>query len=424
MTPLDPSAIERVTGHEPQWRQEERREALALVEKLGMPSPVEEMWRYIELGFDLDDYGLVEAPGEPGDASLDGLVPAGRVVLVDGAAVSSEPVDSGGVSFGTLAAALAERPDEVQALQGRGVAADTDIFAAAHRAFGTDGAFLAVARGVTAPPVLVEIHAATAGAISFPRVAVVTEAAAHASIVIHATSPDGVDAVVVPQLEIVAGPASRVDVTLIQNHGKATRSIAHGRAVVDRDATVTLAEAGLGAALSRLHLSVDLEGQGSNTELVGAYFGDHDQVLDYRYFMHHVGPRTASNMFLKGAVEDTALSVFTGLIRIEETGQGTDAYQTNRNLILSEGAAAQSVPNLEILANDVRCGHGSTVGPLDEEQRYYLMSRGLDAERADRLQVRGFFEEALQRFPHPQVLDPLRRWMRAKFEAAQEEGRV
>ena len=125
--------------------------------------------------------------------------------------------------------------------------------------------------------------------------------------------------------------------------------------------------------------------------MVGAYFGEQHQILDYRYFMRHVGTNTRSDMFLKGAVEDQARSVFTGMIRIEETGHKTEAFQTNRNLILSDGASAQSVPNLEILANDVRCGHGSTVGPLDAEQRYYLMSRGLAPERADRLQVRGFF---------------------------------
>jgi Fe-S cluster assembly protein SufD len=109
-------------------------------------------------------------------------------------------------------------------------------------------------------------------------------------------------------------------------------------------------------------------------------------------------------MFLKGAVADHAKSVFSGLIRIEKEGQKSNAHQTNRNLVLSDGAEAHSVPNLEILADDVRCGHGSAVGPLDEEQRYYLQSRGLDRPRADRLQVKGFFEEAIQRFPY-RVLD-------------------
>ena len=140
--------------------------------------------------------------------------------------------------------------------------------------------------------------------------------------------------------------------------------------------------------------------------------------------MRHVAENTHSDMVLKGAVEDEALSVFTGMIRIEETAQRTDAFQTNRNLILSEGAAAQSVPNLEILANDVRCGHGSTVGPLDAEQRYYLMSRGLDRERSDRLQVHGFFEEVLSRFPEASMTAPVRDAINAKYVAAQREGRV
>jgi Fe-S cluster assembly protein SufD len=129
-------------------------------------------------------------------------------------------------------------------------------------------------------------------------------------------------------------------------------------------------------------------------------------------------------MHLKGAVEDEALSVFTGMIRIETTGQKTEAFQTNRNLILTKGASAQSVPNLEILANDVKCGHGSSVGPLDEDQRYYLMSRGLTPDVADRLQVRGFFEEVIAEIPHADLAPWIRDRINAKYIAAQEEGRL
>ena len=129
-------------------------------------------------------------------------------------------------------------------------------------------------------------------------------------------------------------------------------------------------------------------------------------------------------MLLKGAVEDAARSVFTGLIRVEDEAQKTEAFQTNRNLILSEGAAALSVPNLEILANDVRCGHGSTVGPLDREQRYYLMSRGLTPERADRLQVHGFFEQVLRKVSSRELRAPVRDWINAKYAAAQDKGRL
>ncbi|MET0831699.1 MAG: Fe-S cluster assembly protein SufD, partial [Acidimicrobiia bacterium] len=290
-------------------------------------------------------------------------------------------------------------------------------------AFGGDGALVDVAAGVVADPVLVRLHTATGGSISYPTVAVVAGENAQASVVVDITSED-VDAVTVPLIQVAAGPASLVKLSIIQHLGPRLRQVGALRAAVDRDATLALAEAGLGGRLARLHLMVDLEGRGSSANVVGTYFGDEDQVMDYRYFMRHAGLDTRSDMFLKGAVEDRALSVFTGLIRIDEGAQRTDAYQTNRNLILSEGAAAQSVPNLEILANDVKCGHGSSVGPLDEEQRYYLMSRGLDRSQADRLQVRGFFEQALTRFPHPEVTDAVREWVNAKYVTAQAEGRV
>lgn len=420
---MDQTAVDRASASEPDWRAAERQTAFEYFEKLDMPSN-EEVWKYVELDFSLDDYTIPTTPGEPGDAGFEGFAPTRRIVVVDGIATSVDRGAEADVWVGSIVSAVTERTEAFRRIEGHGIPSDLDKFAAAHRAFGGDGAFVHVGRGVVSDPVLVELHAATPGAISFPRIVVVAEPTSEASVIVHARSPEGLNALVVPQIEIIADQAANVTVSVVQNHGRGVRSIGHARVHVDRDATVTFAEAGLGAALSRLHLTVDLVGRGSNGKVVGAYFGDRDQVLDYRYFMHHVGLNTSSDMFLKGAVEDEALSVFTGMIRIEEDAQRTNAYQTNRNLILSDGAAAQSVPNLEILANDVKCGHGSTMGPLDEEQRYYLMSRGLDGDQADRLQVRGFFEEALRRFPHEQVMGPLRRWMNAKFISAQQEGRL
>lgn len=426
---MDRLAFERAATGEPDWRVAERRRAFADFETLPMPGAKDELWKYVNLDFDLADFSLVETPGTAGDASLGGFSPQRRVVLVDGIAVAVDAGDrADGVWVGGLADAVTDRPEPLQALDGpdggRGIATGIDRFGAAHRAFGGDGALIHVAKGAFSGGVLIEMHAATDAAVSFPRIVVVAEEQSQVSVAVHLRSDPGVTALVVPQIEIVGGPGSNIGVSVVQNLGRSMRSIGHASAVLDRDASLVFAEAGLGARLSRLHLSIDLQGRGSSGDVVGAYFGDRDQVLDYRYFMRHAGRNTRSNMFLKGAVEDEALSVFTGMIRIEEGAQRTDAFQTNRNLILSEGAAAQSVPNLEILANDVQCGHGSTVGPLDEEQRYYLMSRGLDPERADRLQVRGFFEEALVRFPHPEVAAPLRQWINAKFVEAQAEGRV
>lgn len=230
--------------------------------------------------------------------------------------------------------------------------------------------------------------------------------------------------VTVPQVEAMVGPGSRLGLVTVQDWGYETRAIAQERVRAGRDAAVRIGEAGLGARLGRLHLTVDLEGQGSHAEVVGLYFGELEQLLDYRLFIHHHSPNTNSDVFLKGAVQDQSHSVFTGLIKIHKDAQRTNAFETNRNLVLSEGAGAESVPNLEILANDVRCGHGSTVGPIDEEQRYYLMTRGLSRFRADRLIVQGFFEEVLQQLPVGLLADPLRLEVNEKFVSAQREGRL
>jgi Fe-S cluster assembly protein SufD len=425
VTPLDTAAVARATADEPAWRAAARRHALARVEGRALPSSRDELWKYVDLDFDLGDYRLVDEPGPvPGPGAILGAAPG--LAVVDGIAAEVDPASTpftGGVTVRPLADAVASGHPALDSLLAPSLAADNDVFVAGHAAFGGDGAVVDVAAGVVSDPVLIRLHTATAGSVSYPTVAVVAGENAQASVVVDITSED-VDALTVPLIRVAAGPAALVKLSIIQHLGPRVRQVGALRASVDRDATLALAEAGLGGRLARLHLMVDLEGRGSSANVVGAYFGDDDQVIDYRYFMHHAGLDTRSDMFLKGAVEDRALSVFTGLIRIDEGAQRTDAYQTNRNLILSEGAAAQSVPNLEILANDVKCGHGSSVGPLDGEQRYYLMSRGLDRSQADRLQVRGFFEQALTRFPHPEVTDAVREWVNAKYVTAQAEGRV
>ena len=122
-------------------------------------------------------------------------------------------------------------------------------------------------------------------------------------------------------------------------------------------------------------------------------------MLDFRTLQDHDAPRTRSNLLFKGAVEDVARSVYSGLVRLRTTAQKANAYQTNRNLVLSEGAHAESIPNLEIEANDVKCSHASTVGPIDDDQLYYLESRGIPPEDAERLIVLGFFDDVLERLP-------------------------
>ena len=386
------------------WMASRRLAAVDQLAELALPSEREEIWRYLDLDFDPAFLSAPQAAGSEG--SSDDVLENwhGNVVsIVDGFVVAD------GVPT------IAEASNEIAFVK------DSHAFATAFTAFAPGAALLTGDH--LAEPLLVDIQA-TSGATTFPGVHIEVPRGTEASVIVRLRSTTDVPATVVPTITAEVLDNARLTLTIIQDWNYGTRSFGRGVIELGRDANLLLAEVGLGAKIGRLHLDVDFVGNGSTAKIYGAYFGEEDQTLDYRYFMNHIGMHTRSDMVLKGAVEDKALSVFTGMIRIEETGQKTEAFQTNRNLILSSGASAQSVPNLEILANDVMCGHGSTVGPLDEDQRYYLMSRGLTPESADRLQVRGFFEEVVQQIPDEAIADWVRDRINGKFIAAQEEGRV
>lgn len=398
MLALDRTTHERLTADLPAPLRDAAVAAFAAFETLPMPSPTQEDWRYVDVPERLPELCIPDGPGaDPSPSAYEAAlgVTAGRADIVDG---HVSGVAGSNISEFAGAELLSYQP-----------VGAVDKFGAAAGAFGGSGVVVEAAAGeIVAQPVFVSTEVATPGAVSIPRLLVIGGEASAVEVVVEQRSPDGLDALVLPEFEVVAGKAARVSVTVVQTWGDETVAIGRHHLRADQDGFVGLAEAAFGARVSRLHLTVDLAGRGADARITGAYFGDGGQTLDYRYFMNHVGPKTTSEMFLKGAVAGEARSVFTGMIRIEPDGQGANAHQTNRNLVLSDDAEAHSVPNLEILANDVRCGHGSAVGPLDEEQRYYLMSRGLPEPRADRLQVLGFFEEALQRFPH-QSLEPMLR---------------
>ncbi len=427
MSHFDQTVSTTAGASDPAWRSRVRSAAFKAFSDGAMPSQEDEIWRYVDLDFSFDDYRPpADVAVDLGNDPLVAHLPHPTTVrVVDGSFLGDDHIADGVVVMSLERAAL-EHSDAVEAAFNRsGIAAGGDIFKAATNAFGGDGVFVHAARGIVAPSVIaIDIHVGSDGAASFPSVVIAADEHADISVVVHLRSAPDADALIVPQFSIAVGDGARVSLSVVQNLGYEVRSIGSLRAEIGADALFRFGEVGLGGRLARLHLDVGLEGRGSSANIVGAYFGEQNQILDYRYFMRHIGTNTRSDMFLKGAVEDDARSVFTGMIRIEESGQKTEAYQTNRNLILSDGASAQSVPNLEILANDVKCGHGSTVGPLDAEQKYYLMSRGLDPERAERLQVRGFFEEALGKLPHPELATPVREWINRKYETAQAEGRV
>jgi Fe-S cluster assembly protein SufD len=181
--------------------------------------------------------------------------------------------------------------------------------------------------------------------------------------------------------------------------GKGAFHLAQQRTLAGRDATLDTLNLSFGASVSRVDLTAELRGPGANSDMLGLYFGDGNQHFDHNTRQDHIAPNTKSDLLYKGALDGHARAVFRGIIRVHKGAQQTDAYQTNRNLLLSEHARADSLPNLEIEADDVKCSHGATVGELDPEHLFYLMSRGLPRAQAERLVVMGFLGEVLSRLP-------------------------
>ncbi|HUP87751.1 MAG TPA: Fe-S cluster assembly protein SufD, partial [Longimicrobiales bacterium] len=209
-------------------------------------------------------------------------------------------------------------------------------------------------------------------------------------------------------VEVIAGNSADVQYVALQSWGQGVRHIATQRTIAGRDANVDTLVVNLGASVARVDLSASLEGPGARSDMLGLYFAQGTQHFDHNTRQDHKVPHATSDLLYKGALYDKTRAIFRGIIKVFPKAQRTDAYQTNRNLLLSNKAEATSLPNLEIEADDVRCSHAATVGHLDTEELFYIMSRGVSRREAERLVVFGFFGEVLDRLPLPQVVEELR----------------
>lgn len=402
----------------PEWLVAMRRQGAEVLAASSMPESTAEDWKYVDLDFALDDFAPAESPsGELArDAYLDAVGErSGSLCLVDGNVVRTEGDQV------QVAAVQDVSEGDVASHYGSAVSPGIDIFAAANHALAPPGAVVAFPAGrAVGSPVVVDVQAVSAGKVSFPHLTVIGRPGSEGRVVVVYRSAPDADLLSCPILEVFADRNARIAVSVVQRIGDSARMVAHHQFVAGRDATVRIDEIGLGGRYARQRLGISLAGIGSSAKMGGIYFGDRRQVLDYRIYVSHYGARTASDIFLKGAVADRAEAVWTGLMRIENPATGTSAFETNRNLVLSDGAKVHSVPNLEILTDDLQCGHGSSSGPPDEEQLYYLMSRGLPRARAERLLVRGFFDEILANLATPQLAAPSRSAVTAKFARAQQ----
>ncbi len=285
-----------------------------------------------------------------------------------------------------------------------------------HHAVLTDPVVIDVPAGVAvAEPIVVRHTGAGDGAASAVRLLV--RAGADAEVKVVEAFEGGGDGLLLPATEVLVDGSARVGYVGAQLLDRRSWSIGTLELRVEAQATARAALVGFGGDYTRLRTDCRLVGRGATGDLAAAYFGDGDQTLDYRTFQDHVAPDTTSNLLFKGVVSDRSRSVYTGLIRVGKDARGTNAFQTNRNLKLSEDAWAESIPNLVIENNDVHCSHASAVGPIDEEQRFYLESRGVPTLVAERLIVAGFFAEVLDQLPAHGLRERLDAEVAAKLQA-------
>ena len=291
---------------------------------------------------------------------------------------------------------------------------EEDKFAAHNAAAWQHGLLVHVPAGIELEqPLYVRMVNAVDGGSLFWRLLIVAEEGSRFSLVeeyssLSADQTGYFNAVA----ELFVEQGAKLEYVSLQNLSRETWHFASHHARVERDAELDWVGGGFGSKSGKMRIQNDLAGPGATSRVTGAYFADGEQHLDYDTFQEHIAPNTESDFAFKGALRDTATAVWRGMIRVERDAQKTNAYQEYRNLMLSPTTHADPIPGLEILANDVRCTHGATVGRVDREQLFYLMARGLPRAEAERLIVRGFFQDVLDRIE----LEPVREAVTSALE--------
>jgi Fe-S cluster assembly protein SufD len=376
----------------------DRAELLERYRSLPLPTTKDEAWRFTDLaGFDPDSYRANGAAA---------VTTAPTMLEIEAAGVAH--VSEAGIEILRAPEGLRFEPLVDHPLLGTLVGAD-EKFAAHNAALWEHGLLVHVPKGVVVEqPLYVRIANAIPGGSLFWRLLVVAEPESRFTVIEEYASADAqLEAYSNAVVEIAVEQSAKVEYVSVQNLSRRTWHFASHHARVGRDAELDWVAGGFGSSKGKVRIQNDLAGQGATSRVTGAYFADGTQHLDYDTFQEHIAPHTTSDFAFKGALRDTASAVWRGMIRVEKDAQKTNAYQENRNLLLSPKAHADSIPGLEILANDVRCTHGATLGQVDREQLFYLMTRGLSRAEAERLIVRGFFQDVLDRIELEPVRDAL-----------------
>jgi Fe-S cluster assembly protein SufD len=422
----EPSAA-RLDGL-PGWYAEDRAKAWRDFEALAMPARTEQAWRFASLGkIGLDRF---TPPQEVCGSLREKLIErsvgnpkiAGRMIFAnDGLLdrrVHAAELSAKGVIWKQLDAALAEHPELIRR---HFMAQDAQLgsrkFAALHRANVRTGTFLYVPRDVEIELPLEVFHwlAGEAGSV-FPHTLLIAEAGSKVTLIDYYESAHSEESGFACAVnDLVVGPGAKVTYICAQNWSERVTSFQINSTRVERDGHALSLHLNLGAAYARLESLSRLTGEGGRSDMLAATIANDRQEFDQRTLQDHLAPRTASDLLYKNALADNARTIFAGLIRVEPQAQYTDAYQKVRNLMLSDDAEADSMPGLEILADEVRCTHGATSGHVEDEEMFYLLSRGIDATTAQELIVQGFLHEVLERVPDANVRPKLEALLAEKF---------
>lgn len=415
---------------EPAWLRTRRLEAWEIYQNMPMPYQEEE-WRrtdYRHLRWD-EAERMIQANGAtsavvPGKnlEPLAGDEQGGLLVIVDGRVVHSELSDSlrrQGVVFTDLRTAVREREELVERyLMTQAVKAGEGKFAALHAALWDFGVFVHVPRNTIAELPLHVVCYNRAAGTAIGHVLVVVEDNAQATMQVEYASSDAqAQSAYIGATELIVGDAANLRYVSLQDWNRETFEFSHQRGVVGRDAQLDWVNGVMGSRLTKAFIEVDAVGAGANARVSGFFFADRDQFFDLDTQQNHNAPLTYTDLLFKGAARDNARTLWQGMIKSLPQMQRIDGYQVCRNLLLSDDARMDSIPGLEIEADDVACSHAATFGTLEEEPIYYLMSRGITRPQAQLMIIEGFFDELLKRIPFERVRQRLMAEIEAKIIA-------
>lgn len=389
-----------------------------------LPTRKDELWRFSSIqNVTLDGLEVADAvSGAPVAPTLPAFARTAEIVFANNNLAHRTAVPSDltakGVIFSPLEEALHKHADLVRAyFQKHPAALGGEKFAALNTALTSSGAFLFVPKGVEiTAPFVVQHGVSGANKAIFPHTLVILEDQAKATVVeFFASAEPAVRHFASGVNDLFAGPHAQLTYVGAQNWSSETLAIQSNSIVAQRDARVLSLNLHLGGRQARHESHSRLQGPGAHSEMLALTIARDAQEFDQRTLQTHQAPNTSSNLLYKNALLDTARTIFSGLIVVEQDAQKTDAYQSNRNLMLSDESEANSLPGLEIQANDVRCTHGSTSARIPAEQEFYLQSRGISKAAADELLVFGFFEEVLGKLENEDLHDVLRTLIQPKF---------